>query len=145
MGSQEDAVLVTLDDLDALQRLAVQEAKLEILVDDFKEHKKNAEKHYTAIDKNIAEMFTLIRTTIPDKMEGCRDQIETDIHLELEKHYATDKTLRVIESELNNKIDKNNNRYKWTVGAIVAVGGAIQFFTTMWFMSLQISKLSGGG
>jgi len=142
-GSNEKPVLLNLADLGLIEKVAVNEKSQEILIGDFKEHKVYIEGKLGNIDKNTAEIFALIRT-FPEKITACRDDLEKDIHLELEKHYATETTLRLIESELNNKIDQSNARFKWTVGIIVSLAGVVQFFTTIWFMSLQLSKLTGG-
>jgi len=75
----------------------------------------------------------------------CRDDLETDIHHELELHYATKPRIDALETDINNRFDKSDSRVKWTIGVIVSGAGIIQFFTTMWFMGAQISKITGGG
>lgn len=135
--SATDTITISHEDLKAIERLAVQEAKLEILVTDFQASRKNTE-------ENIVKIFELIRS-FPDRMNACRDDLEKDIYSELEKHYVTIPRIDTLEQDINNRFDRSDSRSKWTIGVIVSIAGVVQFITTMWFMGAQISKLTGVG
>ncbi|MCH9735388.1 MAG: hypothetical protein K0U78_12695 [Actinomycetia bacterium] len=130
----DEKVTVSLSDIKALEKIAVQEAKLEILVGDFQTTRKNT-------DENVVKIFELLRE-FPKKVSDCSDALEVKIHADLEKHYATDADVKALRVELKNEISKISNRFKWTTGLIVAVAGAIQFITTMYFLTMQIQKLT---
>jgi len=138
-----DKIEVTKEELDALVLASVEREKLTILINDFKDHKADVERRYAAIDKNTEAMFKMVRS-IPSSITQCRDDLEDDIHSELEKHYATESSMRIMETTLNNKIEMITSRLKWTIVVIIAIGGSLQFVGTMWYMGLQISKLTGG-
>lgn len=137
MGTDSETITISREDLKAIERLAVQEAKLDILVGDFQNSRR-------ATDENVVKIYELIRG-FPDNMKACRDDLEKDIYNELEKHYVTIPRIDALEADMINRFDKSESRSKWTIGLIVAAAGAVQFLTTMYFMSLQISKLAGGG
>jgi len=138
-----DPISITQDELNALIQAGVEKEKLSILIGDFKQHKEDEEKRLLAIDHNVASIFELVRE-FPDKVNKCRDELENDIHRELENHYVTTPDLKILSTSLNAKIDSINIRVKWTIGVIVAGAGIIQFAFTMWYMGLQITKLASG-
>ncbi len=126
---------VTEQEIESLIKIGVQEAKLNILVNDFQENKKQ-------VNDNLTRIYELLRN-FPSKINECRDELEKDIHDELEKHYVTEAELREIRTQLTTKIDNIKRSFKWTMIVIVAIAGTVQFITTIWFMGLQIAKLSG--
>ncbi len=135
MSSPEnETVTISLEDIEVIKSVAVQGAKLEILVADFQATRKHT-------DENIARIYELLRA-FPKQVADCSDALETKIHADLEKHYATDADVKALRVELKNEIGKISNRFKWTTGLIVAAAGAVQFVTTMYFLSLQIQKLA---
>ena len=138
-----DTLQLTKEELENLIKAGVQEAKLEILIQDFQAHKQDEEKRLIVIDKNIADIYDLIRS-FPDKVHSCKEQLEADIHDELERHYATDADLRALRKDMDSKIDQITGRFKWTVGIIVSAAGVLQFLTTIFYLGYQIKQLAGG-
>ena len=133
-GENQETVTISLADIKALERLAVVEAGHDILVNDYQTSRKQT-------DENIAKIYELLRA-FPKQVSDCSDALEVKIHADLEKHYATDTDVKALRVDMTNKIDKIGNRFKWTTGLIVAGAGLIQFFTTMYFLTLQIQKLT---
>ena len=134
-GDDDNKIIkISLQDLKALERLAVVESGHDILVKDYQ-----ATRNHT--DENIGKMFELLRA-FPKQVADCSDDLETKIHADLEKHYATDADVKALRVELKNEIGKIGNRFKWTTGLIVMFAGAVQFFMTMYFLTLQIQKLT---
>lgn len=136
--------VVNFSDLGLIKQVAVNEKALDILIEDFKANKLYMQDKLRHIDKNTADIFALIRT-FPKEIEIRKEQLDAEIRNELEKHYATIPRIDALETDMINRFEKSEQRSKWTVGIIVSAAGAIQFLTTMYFMSLQISKLTGGG
>jgi len=134
MPGENKTITLTLSDLKALERLAVVESGHDILVKDFQATRKHT-------DENIAKIFELLRA-FPKQVADCSDMLEGKIHADLEKHYATDADVKALRADMTNKIDNIGRRFKWTTGVIVTGAGAIQFFTTMYFLTLQIQKLT---
>ena len=134
MPGDNEQVTISLADIKALEKIAVQEAKLDILVGDFQATR-------THTDENIVKIYELLRA-FPKQVADCSDALEIKIHADLEKHYATDADVKALRVELRNEIGKISNRFKWTTGLIVMFAGAVQFFMTMYFLSLQIAKLT---
>lgn len=135
-----DKLTITKDELEALIEQRVEKEKLSILISDFKAHKNDEEKQLMRIDTNIAEMFKLIRE-FPDRITQCRDDLETDIHRELELHYATEPTVATLRKDLETDITLLKSKIAWTVGTIVAVGGALQFGLMVYLFGLKIAAL----
>ena len=133
-GETQETVTISLQDLKALERLAVVESGHDILVKDYQATRDNT-------DENIGKIYELLRA-FPKQVVDCSDALEVKIHADLEKHYATDTDVKALRVEMTNKIDKIGNRFKWTTGLIVMFAGTIQFFMTMYFLSLQIAKLT---
>jgi len=139
-----DKIEVTKDELESLISAGVEKEKLSILIDDFKGHKIEEEKRYAAIAKNTEAIFSMVRN-FPDKISQCQDEIENDIHSELEKYYATKADVSRMVLDMESRIDKLAFKFKWTTGAIVTVAGTIQFAMTVWYLGLQITKITTGG
>jgi len=139
---------ITADELRNLVQAGVEREKLSILIQDFKDNKTEQSDKLMSIDKNISDIYRLIRQ-MPATINTCRDEIEKDFHKELDKHYVTESQLKLLAIEFNGKIDTVTNtvtnRFKWTTGLIVTFVGTIQFLTTMWYLGLQINKLTTGG
>ena len=142
--SDNDKKEFTQIELNQYVQQEVEKEKLAILIADFKSHKDEEEKRLIAIDKNIHDIYHIIRT-FPDRVTQCRNDLEKDIHEELEKHYVTSEAMELAVQDLTNQIRMIKVRFTWTVGLIVAIGGLIQFLTTMAFMGYQLQKLIGGG
>ena len=140
----DNKIEVTQKELDALVDAGVEKEKLKILISDFQDHKRDEEKQLMAIDNNIAEIFGLMRE-FPDKVNKCKDQLEEDIHEELEKHYATENDLKALRKDMNSEFKELRGRFKWTMVLIVSVAGIAQYVATMWWLGLQITKVTGGG
>ena len=138
-----EKIEVTADELNAMIEQRVEKEKLKILIDDFKTHKDDEEKRLMAIDRNITEIFELMRA-FPDRVTRCRDDLEADIHAELERHYAAETTVQALRVELKNDIKLITSRFKWTVAVIVSAAGVLQFITTMFWFGYKISQLGVG-
>ncbi len=132
-----ETLKVTKEELETLINQGIQDAKLGILIDDFQAHKSEEETRW-------AEMFALVRA-FPEKMAGCKESLESDIYKELEDHYVTKADVKLLKQELQSQNREMSNKFKWTVGVLVFIAGAIQFTTTIVYMTYQISKLSTGG
>jgi len=114
--SDNETVTITLADLKALEKLAVQEAKLEILVGDFQASRKHT-------DETIGQIFELLRE-FPSKVNQCRDELETDI----EKIYMTKQDGKLLEQHLASNIRSIKLWIVSSVGGFTAAGVCISWY-----------------
>ncbi|MCH9712738.1 MAG: hypothetical protein K0U20_08960 [Proteobacteria bacterium] len=117
MSNASQTVTITLEDLKALERLAVGEAKIEILVGDFQAHKTSEEKRLAAIDTNIGKIYEIIRG-FPTKVNDCRDDLEQTIA----RDYMTKKDGKMLEQHLANNIKSVKLWIVSSVGGFTAAG-----------------------
>jgi len=121
MPGDEDnkTVNISLQDIKALERLAVVEASHKILVGDFQ----NSRDH---VNESLNKIFDIVNS-IPGKITECKDTLEHDI----DNTYMT-KTAGVL---LEQKLSSNTRSIKlWIVSSVsgaTAAGVAI-----MWFFKL---------
>lgn len=130
-----EKIEMTQEEFKSAKQIAVIEAQLGILIKDFQTHKADLQ----IIVSKIFDKMNELPTTITQ----CRDDLEQDIHNELERHYATDSDLKALRTDMDNGFKELRGRFKWTVMLIVGGAGVIQFIATMVFLSLQIGKLVG--
>ncbi|MCH9735413.1 MAG: hypothetical protein K0U78_12820 [Actinomycetia bacterium] len=123
MGSDnEKTITLTLSELKALERLAVQEAKVEILVTDFQRHREYSE-------KTLTEIFTLLRD-VPKTITDCRDTLEKDI----DDTYMSKTEGKLMEEHFSGYVRSIKIWMVSTVGGFSAAGIAV-----MWFFNIGIS------
>ena len=126
--NNQGSITLTLKEISALEKAAVQGAKLSILVDDFQEHKHVADKRLEAIDTNIGNVYKLVRD-FPSKVSRCQDDLEKDI----ERLYMSKTSGELMEQRLNNNIRSIKLWIVSSVGGATATGIFI-----MWFYNLRL-------
>lgn len=115
---------VSQEEIESLKQQAVQEAKLNILIEDFQRHKSDEEARWT-------EMFTLVRSlekTFPEKLSTCKSNVEKSVLDHVEEHYMNKSDGKLI-------YEKINSIKLWivsTVGGFTAAGVLI-----VWFLKLH--------
>lgn len=114
------------NELQSLIKIGVQEAKLEILVDDFKKHKELSERQLTKITTDIGRIYDITRQT-PKQVEQCRRELEKDIH----ESYMTKTAGAMLEQRLENNIKSIKLWMVATVGGFTSAGIFI-----LWFFKL---------
>ena len=117
---------ISKEDLESLIKIGVQEAKLNILVEDFQDHKHDADKRLEAIDRNIGNVYKLVRD-FPTKVKECQDDLEIDI----KNTYMTKKDGQILEQHLDNSIKSVKLWIVSSVGGATTAGIFI-----MWFFKL---------
>lgn len=118
-----DAILITLADLKAIERLAVQEAKLDILVGDFQKGRDHTE-------ETLDKMFTLIRD-IPGKVTDCKDTLEKDI----KDSYMSKTDAKLMEQRFNNSVKSIK---LWIVSTVSGCTGTGVFL--LWLLNVNPVK-----
>ena len=119
---------ITQKEIDSLVKIGVQEAKLHILVSDFQDHKRDADKRLEAIDNNIGNVYKLVRD-FPSRVSSCQDELEKDI----ERLYMSKNAGKLMEQRLNNNIRSIKLWIVSSVGGATATGVFI-----MWFFNLRV-------
>ena len=119
---------ISQQELDSLVQLGVQKAQLHILVEDFQEHKRTADKRLEAIDTNIGNVYKLVRD-FPDRVSRCQDELESDI----KDTYMTKKAGELLEEHLTNDIKSIKLWIVSSVGGATAAG-----LLVMWFFNLRV-------
>lgn len=109
MGSGE-VIQVSLEDIEVIKTVAVQGAKLEILVEDFQTSKKET-------NDNLGKLFELLRSNAKH-VTDCKDELEKDI----EKVYMTKKDGEILEQHLANNIRSIKLWIVSSVGGFSAAG-----------------------
>ena len=118
---------ITDNELKSLIKIGVQEAKLDILVADFQDHKHDADKRLEAIDRNVGNVYKLVRE-FPERVKRCQDDLEDDI----ERVYMTKKDGQILEQHLDNSIKSVKLWIVSSVGGATTAGIFI-----MWFFKLE--------
>lgn len=119
MSDDDGKITITLEDLKALERLAVVEAKLDILVEDFQKNRDDSK-------EILNQLFALIRA-IPGKITECKDTLEKDI----KDTYMTKDAGILLEQRLTS----NTKSIKlWIVSSVssAAAGGVF----ILWFFKV---------
>lgn len=119
---------ISQNELDSLIKIGVQEAKLNILVEDFQDHKHDADKRLEVIDNNIGNVYKLVRD-FPERVKRCQDDLEDDI----KDVYMTKKDGEILEQHLTNNIRSIKLWIVSSVGGATATGIFI-----MWFFNLRL-------
>ena len=119
---------ITQKEIDSLVKIGVQEAKLHILVNDFQDHKQDADKRLEAIDTNIGNIYKLVRD-FPERVSRCQDELENDI----KDTYMTKKAGELLEEHLTNDIKSIKLWIVSSVGGATAAGLLI-----IWFFNLKV-------
>lgn len=125
---------------------AVTKAKVDSLTAAFEEHTRMESSTLDGIWTELKELRSEFRKEIiayEKKMSVCRNELELDIHNELEKHYATQPELASLRNEFRSAIKEIKSKDRIQIAVIVGIAGIIQFFTTMAYMGSQIAKITG--
>lgn len=131
--ADEDHISLSKEEFEHIVNTRIQDEKLKILIDDFKEYKDYEKERMVKIDHNISEIYDLIRS-FPEKVNSCREELESDIHNELERHYATEKDMNQLRTDLTLEIKEIKTKMTVSTTVIVMVAGALQFLASMaWF------------
>lgn len=117
MGTNESTVTLSVDELRQLERLAVQEAKLEILVEDFQANKKRTERHISDINDNISRIYDITRE-FPAQINQTKDDIERDFSLQ----YMTKTDGKLLEQHVTNIVKSVKLWILATVGGFTSAG-----------------------
>jgi len=119
MSGEGETITITLEDLKALERLAVNEAKLDILVNDFQKNRDDSK-------ETLNQLFALIRA-IPGKITECKDTLEKDI----KDTYMTKEAGVLLEQRLTS----NTRSIKlWIVSTVTGATGT--GIAVLWFFKL---------
>lgn len=113
----KDSITLSLEELKSLERIAVQEAKLDILVSDFQENKRTSEIHVRDIHDNVARIYDLIRA-FPQQIIKSKNDIEND----LERLYLTKTESQLLEQHLANNIRSIKLWIVTSVGGFTSAG-----------------------
>ncbi len=123
MPSNDEQVLIKLSDLKVLERLAVEEAKLSILAEDFQRHRDVVQSSMKELTVNIGKLYDLSRA-FPDTVSNCRDKMENDFG----KIYMTKQDGALLEQHLANNIRSVKLWIVSSVGGFSAAGVSIMYF-----------------
>ena len=127
MPSNDEQVLIKLSDLKVLERLAVEEAKLGILAEDFQRHRDIVQSQLKELTINIGKLYDLSRN-FPHQVSECREKMESDI----EKIYMTKQDGALLEQHLANNIKSIK---LWIVSTVTGCSGAGVFI--LWLLKLN--------
>ena len=119
MSGDKDTITITLEDLKALERIAVTEAKLDILVNDFQKNRDDSK-------ETLDQLFALIRA-IPAKITDCKDTLEKDI----KETYMSKTAAELMETRFNSSVRSIKLWIASSVSGAVAAGVFV-----MWFFKL---------
>ena len=119
MSGDGDKITITLEDLKALERIAVTEAKLDILVNDFQKNRDDSK-------ETLDQLFALIRA-IPGKITECKDTLEKDI----KDTYMTKDAGVLLEQRLTSSV---RSIKLWIVSTVTGATAAGVFI--LWFFKI---------
>ena len=130
--SEDEFVTIKMSDIKVLERLAVEEARLGILAEDFQRHRTLSEKQLTDINANIGKIYDLERA-LPDRISDCQEKMELDI----EKKYMTKQDGLMLEQHLAHNI---RSVKMWIVSSVSGATATGVFI--MWFFNLTGHSIS---
>lgn len=119
MSDENDKITITLKDLKTLERLAVVEAKLDILVGDFQKTRSDSK-------ETLDQLFRLIRD-IPAKITDCKDTLEKDI----KDTYMSKTAAELMETRFNSSV---RSIKLWIVSTVSGATAAGVF--ALWFFKI---------
>lgn len=140
--TEEEKITLSQKELEYIVETRVQGEKLKILIEDFQRYKDEEQARITKIDTNLSQIYDLIRD-FPHTVSQCRDELEQDIHNELERHYATKPDVARLRTDMETEFRLLRGRFTWTISAIVAVGGVLQFIFTIVYYTMNITGNGG--
>jgi hypothetical protein len=126
MTAQTEQVTLSIDDLKSLERLAVTEAKLKILIDDFKGNRKLTQDNLKDIKESIMQVYELSRN-FPQQIIDCRREVEHDF----EGKYMTKTDGVILERHISDKVKSIKLWIVSSVGGFTSAGLVI-----LWFFNL---------
>lgn len=117
MNRSTEQIVLTLEDVKVLERIAVTEAKLEILVNDFQSNKIMTDSNLKDISDNISKIYDLTRA-FPEQIKECRQELEADI----EDLYMLKKDSELLEQHLINNVKSIKLWIVTSVGGFTSAG-----------------------
>lgn len=125
-GNATEHVTLSIDDLKSLERLAVTEAKLKILIDDFKGNRRLTNDNLKDIKESITQVYELTRT-FPQQIIDCRREVEHDFS----KIYMTKTDGVILERHISDKVKSVKLWIVSSVGGFTSAGLLILWFFNM--------------
>jgi len=120
MSDDQEKITISLTDLKALERLAVQEAGHKILVGDFQKSRDH-------IDETLTKIFEKVNS-IPGKITECKDVLEKDID---DKYMSKDAGV-ILEERLTNS---TKSIKLWIVSTVSGCTGTGIFI--LWLLNVN--------
>ena len=120
-GSKQETITITLEDLKALERLAVVEAGHKILVGDFQKSRDH-------VDNTLIKIFDIVNS-IPGKITDCKDTLEKDI----DDTYMSKNAAKLMETRFNSSV---RSIKIWIASSVTGATGA--GILAMWLLNIKI-------
>ena len=123
----EDEAVYSQSQMQIIKDIAEMKAKQGSHFDEFKDHKKEDDEHFTRLYNADREILTAINA-IPNKITRCRDDLKAEIHKEVQDHYVGSKEFSIFKTQVITTIA--------VITTLITLGGV---FLNYW---LLISKIT---